>query len=191
MKHFDIKDPRDWQSIAPREVLLFEATGGYRKVFIALNATDKVAVFVASDEAMTDAKLLAASDGMFSLQFSTQADAYVQFIADEDTCIFVTGPARSQLIPASVDESYTTVKPRGRRNTDLDRMMLLFKHNEARRERQLSEQVQRMQQQLDAKRTEEPVIEPTPEPKAEEPKPAKKGNANDDVSSEGDAAVSE
>jgi len=134
MKTFDLRDPRAWTPVIIGEVLSFDAYSKNRQIAGTVNATKPVEMWLSFDGSMSNAILIGAGETNFNFAFTTSIDAHIWFIGDETTEIFMRSPALSHYVVATDEPVHTTVVPRQRRNSDLDRMMYLMRLNENRRD---------------------------------------------------------
>ncbi|MGK7663607.1 hypothetical protein ACSQ8I_21230 [Marinovum sp. E06] len=171
---FDIKNPADWTHVLAGEVIAFPAKG-QRNVRFSLNSTQEVTVWVADNPDMLDRVLVGRSSGIFECGFSANGETFVQLESNLAPIIYLRSNARTQFMAGGHGEKYTNVIPQGRRNSDLDRMMMIMKLNEKRRDEQQRVEIDRIraefEKQAKAAPTPEPepeVVEPVTEPEADE-----------------------
>ncbi|MFV1531180.1 MULTISPECIES: hypothetical protein [unclassified Phaeobacter] len=174
MKQFIIRALYDWQSIAPSEVLELPVNRK-RHVKLEFNVTDKVQVWIASDVDMATAKLLAASDGHFGVEFSADETMYLQVlpaveISDAPVSIYIKTHVRSHVVHHVEKEAYTNVAPTTRRNSDFDRMMMWAKLNEQSRQTHFDREIKRLNEKFEQQSAQhkaatepQPTTEKTPQ----------------------------
>lgn len=165
---FDIQNPGRWEVISTGEII--EMTGA-RKAHLKLNTTGRVSVYVAENEDMSGRKLVASHDGLFDVMWSAQGTTYVYFELDPGAVCFILPQSGTHVVARHGEEVYTTPEPRGRRNTEFDRMMMFMRFNEKRRDEQLQAAIAAMQPTPAPEEEpviEEPVQEPS-EPQEEDP----------------------
>lgn len=161
MQTFKLQSLSDWHEIAPGETIAFPANGS-RTVRLAITSNGPVEVW-ASD---TKAEVLAACHaGSFAVEFTAEGDAALRFVADDGTAIFARGFAPDHRVAARDLPKFTTIAPRSRRNSDVDRMMMLMQHNERQREAAYQANMRRMETALQAaKAGTPPQTTPAPAP---------------------------
>lgn len=153
----------DWHKVTPGESLLFPSDGP-RRVRLYVSTNDMVEVW-AGQVGSADSEVLCAYErGQFSVEFTADGESFVRVLGSEDAAIFVRGAAPDHRVPASGDPAYVSIAPRSRRNSDMDRMIMLMRFNEQQREARYQADFAALQQQLAAQkpqtpRAEEPVIE--------------------------------
>lgn len=170
-----------WEGLLPKELLKFEAPEP-RRVRLAFNTNAPIEVWASYpvepfqtagtgavvevlDPEMADV-LIAHGTGQFEVEFTTHGTTYVRALADEETSIFVRGFTADMRVPESDEETYTSIMPRERRNTEFDRMVMWTKLNEMRREAQLQEALA----QLEAVKA---AVQPATVEAVSEPEPVK------------------
>lgn len=169
MQTFKINSLDNWAHILGGEVLEL-LRGERRQVKIEFNTTARIAVYVSSSPDMSGRKLLASADGMFSVDFTASGATYVQAESRDGAVVYFRTQDRTQVIEARDEPTFTDVEPRGRRNSEYDRMMMLMKHNERRRDAALELELARIRA---ANVQPAPkVIEPDPAPAEPDPAPA-------------------
>lgn len=141
MKKFDIMNPADWSKVVAGDILEFPVPGTSRKVALDINSTGKVTCYVSHSEDMSDRVLLGSDTGMFTVRFSTRRPAYLEFESDDAAVIYISGASASHVVNKVGEVVFTTVEPQGRRNTDYDRMVMLMRLNEKRREKALEAEI--------------------------------------------------
>jgi hypothetical protein len=154
MSYFKMDAVTSWDAVAPKELLEFEATEA-RRIRLAFMTNGPTEVWASTE---TREILVGFGTGQFEVEFTTDSTAYVRCLADEETAIFMRGYAPSMVVPESVEETFTTIMPRERRNTEFDRMIMWTKLNEARREAQFAEAIAAIKAQA------APAAPPQPEP---------------------------
>lgn len=165
METFKLQSLSDWHRIQPGENIGFPANG-FRTVRLAIIANGPVEVWASDAESEV---LAAYQSGSFAVEFTAQGDAGLRFVADDDTAIFARGFAPDHRVAARDLPSYTTIAPRSRRNSDVDRMMMLMQHNERQREAAYQANMQRVEAALQAARAATappPAPAPSPAPVA-------------------------
>lgn len=164
METFKLQSLSDWHRIEPGETISFPANGS-RTVRLAIISNGPVEVWATDPQSEV---LAAYQAGSFAVEFTAQGDAALRFVADDDTAIFARGFAPDHRVSAADLPSYTTIAPRSRRNSDVDRMMMLMQHNERQREATYQANMRRMEAALQAAKagTAPPAPAPAPAPAA-------------------------
>lgn len=135
----------DWHRIEAGEGLTFPATGP-RRVRLAIMSNGPLELWATCPTADGGEVLVAAQDkGQSSVEFTTLGECVVRFIAQEDVAIFAKGFAPDHRVAARDLPKFTSLEPRSRRNTEVDRMMMLMQHNENMRQRQMADAIAAMQ----------------------------------------------
>lgn len=181
MKRHDIRSIYRWHAVQPGEILEFAAPPEGRHVVLQVNSPVPVALYI-SDAAAATRVLLAADVGLFEVSCTIDADAHVELEASDT--VYIAGITGDQVVEPTTDEVYTGILPMGRRNSDYDRMVMLMKLNEKRRDEQLRHEIEKVRaaaradddedrgkvkyQKADA--SDEDVTEADPAPEAEAPK---------------------
>jgi len=184
---FDIRNPSEWERVQTADIKVFFAPNHKRQVKLTINSVGRTAVYLASDKEMRGRVLVGAGEGMFDIAFTASSTAYLMFENPEGHECFVRGHTADQTVHRDPDlEILTSVEPRNRRNSDFDRMQMLMKLNEKRRDEQMAETIAKLKAEtmhkleadMEARRkrnTRETVVEsddtPTPQP-TPEPTPA-------------------
>lgn len=171
MKIYDIKDVNAWEQVETGFGLELPCPNAFRKIHLRFNTDQAVAVYISDTEDFAVKTLAAYDHGMFDVKATISASAFIKIEGPEDAAVFVQQFVGNQVIQGGVKPRYTTVEPRGRRNSDYDRMVYLFNLNEKRRDAQLEEEREKLRAEFAATANpEEPgeVVEPEPKP---EPKP--------------------
>ena len=176
MQKFVVNDLDEIKEVVPGEVLEFDAGSRGRDVKLQITATEVVGVWATKLSQPDERKLIASAQGVFKVEVSTDEPLFLEFSGSETVAIFLVGFTRDQRVLSEEKEKFTNIEPRSRRNTNQDRMIMLSKLNEKRRDAILAEQMARLDALTAAKiaeieeRTnviEEPVVEPLVEPLVE------------------------
>jgi len=135
MKKFVIKGLGEWNKVGLAEILEFPSGSNGRVINFSLNVSDRIEVYASASEDMTDETLLASSDGIFEVQVSAQGNLYIQLRSKGKgtVCFLKTKTADHRVIQVS-ETKFTSIETRRRRNSDVDRMMMIMQLNEKRRD---------------------------------------------------------
>jgi hypothetical protein len=173
MKTFNVGPLEGWQPLGLGEVLEFGAEKP-RRVKVQINATGPVEVYARDAEGKE--VLLGASEGLFEVNWTVAKTCPFVVISDNhDTVVYIRSATADQRVAKRELEAFTDIAPRARRNTEVDRLVQVMKLNEARREQQYREMVERVvkaekradEAALLETPTETPARAPAPEPKVE------------------------
>jgi len=137
---FNLKKIADWQKAVSGTSYIFTSDKA-RRLRLNVNATGKVAAYLADQETGELVLLGAADIGMFEIEAHVAGDSLVQFEFDEGTEVFFAGHAPSHQVEKRDIEKFTAVAPMPARNTEFDRMMMIMRHNENERQRVFEEQL--------------------------------------------------
>lgn len=154
MDYFKMDALVSWEGLVAKELLQFEAPTA-RRVRLAFIANapfevwasfpvDPVQLLPSGEEVLRDDPdmrdvLVGAGSGLVEVEFTTLGTTFVRVLTDDDAAVFVRGFAPDMRVAESEEESFTSILPRERRNTEFDRMVMWTKLNEARREKQLQD----------------------------------------------------
>lgn len=163
MLNFNMGALRHWRSISTGELLDFDVQqSGPRSVAFDIIADAVVSVSVISTD---DAWLVAYGSGELSVKFSTDVPCAVVVNGDPSANVFIRTFVQTQVVPESLDPSFTSIEPRRAGPSDeIRRLMHLQQLNARRREQVLLDELARLNQRAQ-------VIEPAPSP-APSPAPA-------------------
>jgi hypothetical protein len=132
MENFVISRVDEWESIAPGVEIEIPAEK-VRRPELMFNTNGPVEVWVTTDE-LAEPRLVAASSGLFRVKYTVHGTSRLIVVAPDDTVIFVRGFARDHFVNKTATESYTVAAPQQKRNSDLDRMIMLMQANEKARQ---------------------------------------------------------
>lgn len=162
MDFFKVDALADWHKVEPGESLLFPADGA-RRVRVSVSTNAPVEVWAGEMAEGAQEILCATRSGQFNVEFTAEGESFLRFLAPADAAIYVRGWAPDHRVPASGDASYTKIAPRQRRNSDLDRMMMLLRYNEMQREARYQADLERLRAEMAAQAApasvDEPVVE--------------------------------
>lgn len=149
MRSFNLGALGGWQEIATGQVLEIDCPkNGVRSVQFEVIADSYVSVHVAYEDT---AYLVGAGDGQLSIRFAVDRRAGMTIHGEPDAVVFMRTHVHTQVIPPSVDETYTTIEPaRPGPSAEMRRMMEMVKLNNLRRDAELAEQRKQLQAQYDA-----------------------------------------
>lgn len=171
MTNFNMGSLRQWRQIATGELLDFEVTAsGPRAVSFDLIADDVVSVSVISSD---DAWLVGHGSGELNIKFATDVPVAVVVNGDPGVNVFIRTFVQTQVIPESLDPTYTSIEPRpAGPSEEIKRLMHLQRLNAARREQMLLDEIAQIRAASEAQ-----LIEPDPALA-----PAAKAETGDDAS---------
>lgn len=180
MEFFKLDAVEDWHPIVPNELLAFSAEGSRRvRLSIISNADCEVWVSLVGDDPDTPIdRLVGFGRGMFNVEYSVVGESAFRILADADAAIFMRGYTPDQRVPESELESFTSVEPRSRRNSELDRMMVVVNWNARQNELRLQAERQAMEARFEEVMAAVKPPEPAPAP-APEPAPVPENGGND------------
>ena len=164
MKTFKNGPVSDWKAYDLKDVMHF-ATNKPRHVRFGVLSNSTVEIWVSDNEALLDAVLMASSPEKMQVEFTIDADCWVQIRAQKGSKTFVNMPDLDQSLSNNGLETYTTIEPRLNNTSEFDRMMQIVKFNERQREASMAQERASMQArlaELEAKST-PPVVESGPD----------------------------
>lgn len=126
-----------WTRVEPGQVLDFKSWKP-RHVKFQVTANSPIEIWAASDPEMTDKILIGCGDEKLQVEYTSTSDSYVMIKAEKKSAIYVNCPDLDQSVEQSESPSFTSIEPRVRNNTEVDRMMQLMKLNEQRRDAALA-----------------------------------------------------
>ncbi len=135
MQVFKIKGLEEWAKVSPSEIIEFPAGYNGRVISMQMNTSDRVEVYASASEDMSDEKLLASADGLFEVNVSSRGSLFVQVRAKgKGTVVFLKTKTADHRVHQINETKFTSIETRRRRNSDVDRMMMLMQLNEKRRD---------------------------------------------------------
>ena len=150
MQKFKVTNPQQWERVQSDRAHLYRAPNG-RTVLIDYLANGPVAVYYAEKSNMKDRLLVAVTDGgPFHLSIDMRGKGYLFYEMAEGVEVYMKGHVADQRRHRDDEASFTSLEPKGRRNSDLDRMMQYVKLNEKRRERELADGLAQLEAKLTA-----------------------------------------
>ena len=160
MTNFNLGSLRLWRQISTGELLDFDVPlTGPRSVSFDILADDVVSVVAVSGE---DAWLVGHGSGELNIKFNTDVSVAVVVNGDPGANVFIRTFVDTQVIPESLDPTYTTIEPRPAGPSDeIRRLMHLQNLNSQRRERALMAEIARLAEASAAQ-----VLEPASAPAA-------------------------
>jgi len=184
----NIGNPKDWQQVQPDESMVFESDG-FRRLKLAFNSDMRITVWQSSTEEGDDELLIFSGEGVNEFQMHLNGNTLFRIEADEGANIFVKGSAADHRVQKREIEAFTSVAPQKRVNSELERVMLVMKHNEKMRQQTMARELQKVrdaQAALDAKVIESdppappatPPATPPADPPADPPAAPKEGDGD-------------
>lgn len=150
-RFFKVDALTDWHRIAAGEILKFPSEAGPRRVRLYVSSNDMVEVWAGNTDAPDAGVLVAHASGQFSVEYTADGESFVQFLAADDAAVFARGASADHRVAATDDQAFTSIAPRSRRNSDLDRMMMLMRYNEVQREARYQADLAALAAQIAAK----------------------------------------
>jgi hypothetical protein len=126
-----------WSKVEPGQVLDFRSSKP-RHVKFQVTANSAIEIWAGSDSEMTDSILIGCGNEKLQVEYTATGDSYVMIKAEKKSAIYVNIPDLDQNVQESELPSFTSIEPRVRNNTEVDRMMQLMKLNEKRRDAELA-----------------------------------------------------
>lgn len=135
MQVFKIKGLEEWAKVSPSEILEFPAGYNGRVISLQVNTSERVEVYASDSDDMSNEKLLASADGLFEVNVSSRGTLFVQVRAKgKGTVVFLKTKTADHRVHQINETKFTSIENRRRRNSDVDRMMMLMQLNEKRRD---------------------------------------------------------
>lgn len=135
MQVFKIKGLEEWDKLNLSEIIEFPAGYNGRTISMQINASERVEVYASKSDNMTHETLLASADGLFEVNVSARDSLFLQVRSkSKGTVVFLKTKTADHRVHALNEKKFTSIEMRRRRNSDVDRMMMLMKLNEARRD---------------------------------------------------------
>lgn len=147
MSYFKLDDLASWQEVTPGELLEFVAEDP-RRVRFAVMTNAPAEVWATFDGREI---LVGYGEGNFDCEFTVPSTTVVRVLAAEDAAIFMRGTAADHRVPASETEVYTSIEPRSRRNTELDRMIMMMRLNQMQNEQKQAAELAAVRAELASK----------------------------------------
>jgi hypothetical protein len=147
MKVFSVQSIDQWEQIAAGSIIPFKVASGGRRVKLRFNTSAFVDVYASYSPDMLTPVLVASAAGLFEVQLHAPKAIYLSAVTNLDAEIFIQGSAHSHVVPSSDADSFTSLTPSGRRNSDMDKIMLLMRHNEKTRNAHLQAEIKAMRQE--------------------------------------------
>ena len=119
MHTFKIKRPSEWEELGHGMVYTATSTAGQRVVKQTINATGPVVVKFSPNADLSTPILVGAMDapGMMSLEVSIGSEGHFIYEMSEGVEAYVLHHTADQRRNASLEASYTSLEPQGRRNS--------------------------------------------------------------------------
>jgi hypothetical protein len=164
MQVFKIKGLEEWAKVSPSEILEFPAGYNGRVISMQMNTSERVEVYASVSSDMADEKLLASADGLFEVNVSSRGSLFVQVrTKGKGTVVFLKTKTADHRVHQINETKFTSIEARRRRNSDVDRMMMLMQLNEKRRDETMKAEIDAVRKEaaaaIAAKAVEQEVIE--------------------------------
>lgn len=142
MQVFKIKGLEEWANVSPSEILEFPAGYNGRVISLQVNTSERVEVYASDSDDMSNEKLLASADGLFEVNVSSRGTLFVQVRAKgKGTVVFLKTKTADHRVHQINETKFTSIETRRRRNSDVDRMMMLMQLNEKRRDETMKAEI--------------------------------------------------
>jgi hypothetical protein len=158
MKTFKNGPLADWKQIEAGQMIPFLSNKA-RRVKFQIIANSQIEVWVGTDENLTDGKLQAEGSGKASVEYTHVGNSYVMIKAEKKSAVYINVPDIDQTVEESEKPSFTSIEPRVRNNTDVDRMMQLLKYNQQQNEAMLAKERENMRAEMAKRFAEQPKAE--------------------------------
>jgi hypothetical protein len=164
MQLFKIKGLEEWANVSPSEILEFPAGYNGRVISLQINTSERVEVYASDSDDMSNEKLLASADGLFEINVSSRGTLFVQVRSKgKGTVVFLKTKTADHRVHQINETKFTSIENRRRRNSDVDRMMMLMQLNEKRRDQTMRAEIDAVRREaaaaIAAKAAAEEVIE--------------------------------
>lgn len=164
MQVFKIKGLEEWVKVSPSEIIEFPAGYNGRVISMQMNTSERVEVYASATSDMADEKLLASADGLFEVNVSSRGSLFVQVrTKGKGTVVFLKTKTADHRVHQINETKFTSIETRRRRNSDVDRMMMLMQLNEKRRDETMKAEIDAVRKEaaaaIAAKAAAEEVIE--------------------------------
>lgn len=139
MKTFKNGPLASWKQVKAGDVIPFLSRNS-RRVKFQVVANSPIEIWAASDDKMSDGVLVGATGDKACVEYTHIGNSYVMIKAEKNSAVYMNAPDIDQTIAESDKPSFTSIEPRVRNSTELDRMMQLMKYNTAQNEAMLKKE---------------------------------------------------
>jgi len=139
MKTFKNGPLASWKQVKAGDVIPFLSNKA-RRVKFQVVANSPIEIWAASDDKMSDGVLVGATGDKACVEYTHIGNSYVMIKAEKNSAVYVNAPDLDQTIENSEKPAFTSIEPRVRNSTELDRMMQLLKYNQQQNEAMLAKE---------------------------------------------------
>jgi len=158
MKTFKNGPLADWKQIDAGQMIPFLSNKA-RRVKFQIVANSPIEIWAGTDDQLSDGRLIGASSDKAQVEYTCVGNSYVMVKAEKKSAVYINAPDIDQTIAESEKPSFTSVEPRVRNNTDVDRMMQLLKYNQQQNEAMLAKERENMRAEMAQRFAEQPKAE--------------------------------
>lgn len=158
MKTFKNGPLADWKQIEAGQMIPFLSNKA-RRVKFQIVANSPIEIWAGTDDQLSDGVLIGASSDKAQVEYTCVGNSYVMVKAEKKSAVYINAPDIDQTIEESEKPSFTSIEPRVRNNTDVDRMMQLLKYNQQQNEAMLAKERENMRAEMAKRFAEQPKAE--------------------------------
>ena len=158
MKTFKNGPLADWKQIEAGQMIPFLSNKA-RRVKFQIVANSPIEIWAGTDDQLLDGVLIGASSDKAQVEYTCVGNSYVMVKAEKKSAVYINAPDIDQTIAESEKPSFTSIEPRVRNNTDVDRMMQLLKYNQQQNEAMLAKERENMRAEMAKRFAEQPKAE--------------------------------
>jgi len=130
-----------------------------RRVKFQIVANSPIEIWAGTDDQLSDGVLIGASSDKAQVEYTCVGNSYVMLKAEKKSAVYINAPDIDQTIAESEKPSFTSIEPRVRNNTDVDRMMQLLKYNQQQNEAMLAKERENMRAEMAQRFADQPKAE--------------------------------
>jgi len=158
MKTFKNGPLADWRQVEAGQVIPFLSNKS-RRVKFQIVANSPIEIWAGTDDQLSDGVLIGASSDKAQVEYTCVGNSYVMLKAEKKSAVYINAPDIDQTIAESEKPSFTSIEPRVRNNTDVDRMMQLLKYNQQQNEAMLAKERENMRAEMAQRFADQPKAE--------------------------------
>ena len=158
MKTFKNGPLADWKQIEAGQMIPFLSNKA-RRVKFQIVANSPIEIWAGTDDQLSDGVLIGASSDKVQVEYTCVGNSYVMVKAEKKSAVYINAPDIDQTIEESEKPSFTSIEPRVRNNTDVDRMMQLLKYNQQQNEALLAKERENIRAEMEKRFAEQPKPE--------------------------------
>lgn len=158
MKTFKNGPLADWKQIEAGQMIAFLSNKA-RRVKFQIVANSPIEIWAGTDDQLSDGVLIGASSDKAQVEYTCVGNSYVMIKAEKKSAVYINAPDIDQTIAESEKPSFTSIEPRVRNNTDVDRMMQLLKYNQQQNEAMLAKERENIRAEMEKRFAEQPKAE--------------------------------